>query len=94
MRVQVLIIGGGVAGLGIAWDLTLRSIECVVVERDDLCADTTGRCHGLLHGGGRYAVSDPITARACAEENRIIRKIAGPLVEDGPGLFFRNDYVP
>lgn len=94
MRVQVLIIGGGVTGIGIAWDLTLRGIGCVVVERDDLCAGTTGRCHGLLHGGGRYAVSDPTTARACAEENRIIRKIAGPLVEEGPGLFVALESDP
>ena len=94
MRVQVLIIGGGVTGLGIAWDLTLRGIGCVVVERDDLCAGTTGRCHGVLHGGGRYTVSDPTTARACAEENRIIRKIAGPLVEEGQGIFVALESDP
>ncbi len=94
MREHVLIIGGGVIGLGIAWDLTLRGIGCVLVERDDLCAGTTGRCHGLLHGGGRYAVSDPTTARACAEENRILRRTAGPLVEEYQGLFVALESDP
>lgn len=84
---QVLVIGGGSTGTGIARDLALRGVDVVLVEKGNLTNGTTGRMHGLLHSGGRYAVSDPPSATACLEENRILRDIAGHCIEMTGGLF-------
>jgi len=84
---QVVIIGGGATGAGILWDLSLRGIAAILLEQGDIANGATGRCHGLLHSGGRYAVKDPQAARACAAENRIIKTIAPHCVEEVGGLF-------
>src|SRR5213078_727187 len=49
----------------VARDAAMRGFTTVLVERSDLATGTTGRFHGLLHSGGRYAVKDPIAAREC-----------------------------
>jgi len=84
---QVVIIGGGATGAGILWDLSLRGISATLVEQGDIAHGATGRCHGLLHSGGRYVVKDPATARECVAEGRIIRAIAPHCVDDVGGLF-------
>lgn len=87
LETDAVIIGGGATGSGIARDCALRGIACVLVEKDDFAAGTTGRNHGLLHSGARYAVKDPVSARECVAENRILKKIARHCVEDTGGLF-------
>ncbi len=84
---DVLIIGGGATGGGTALDLALRGLKVALIERADLTDGTSGRYHGLLHSGGRYAVRDPESARECIEENRILRKLAPHAIEDTSGLF-------
>ncbi len=84
---EVLVIGGGVTGAGVARDLVMRGIETIVIEKGDLASGATGRCHGLLHSGGRYAVKDSESAVECIEENRILKKIAAKSIEDTGGLF-------
>ena len=59
----------------------------ILVERRDLADGTTGRYHGLLHSGGRYAVKDPQSARECIAENQILRRVAADCIEDTGGLF-------
>jgi len=86
-RTQVLVIGGGATGAGILWDLTLRGIDAVLVEAQELAYGTSGRCHGLLHSGGRYLVKDSEVARECYEENQIMRRVAAAAIEDTGGLF-------
>jgi glycerol-3-phosphate dehydrogenase len=86
-RTDVLVIGGGATGLGIAWDLTLRGLSVVLVEMGDLSSGTSGRYHGLLHSGARYVVSDPPTARECIQENAVLRRIAPHTIDDTGGLF-------
>ncbi len=86
-RTQVVIIGGGATGAGILWDLSLRGISAILLEQGDMANGATGRCHGLLHSGGRYAVKDAETARDCVAEGRILRAIAPHCVEDVGGLF-------
>lgn len=84
---RVVVVGGGAMGTATARDLALRGAEVVLVERGAFAIGTSGRMHGLLHSGARYAVADPSTARDCARENRILRRIApGCLTETG-GLF-------
>jgi glycerol-3-phosphate dehydrogenase len=65
----------------------MRGVDVTVVERDGLAGGTTGRSHGLLHSGARYAESDPEGAAECIEENRIIRDIAGDCIGDTGGIF-------
>ncbi|MGB8481695.1 MAG: anaerobic glycerol-3-phosphate dehydrogenase subunit GlpA [Acidobacteriaceae bacterium] len=84
---QVVVIGGGATGAGILWDLSLRGISATLLEQGDIANGATGRCHGLLHSGGRYAVKDPDTARECVAENRIIKAIAPHCVDEVGGLF-------
>ncbi|CAM2840002.1 anaerobic glycerol-3-phosphate dehydrogenase subunit A [Vibrio diazotrophicus] len=84
---DVVIIGGGATGTGIMRDCALRGIKCILLEKDDLASGTTGRNHGLLHSGARYAVTDQHSAKECIQENRILKKIARHCIEDTGGLF-------
>ena len=59
---DVLVIGGGATGAGVAWDAALRGLRVVLADRLDLAEGTSGRFHGLLHSGGRYVVKDPKAA--------------------------------
>ncbi|MBP7582631.1 MAG: anaerobic glycerol-3-phosphate dehydrogenase subunit A [Spirochaetes bacterium] len=87
IETRAIIIGGGATGCGTLRDLTLRGIECVLIEKSDVSSGTTGRNHGLLHSGARYAVNDLESARECIAENRILKKIARHCIEDTGGLF-------
>ncbi|MFZ3158389.1 MAG: FAD-dependent oxidoreductase [Smithella sp.] len=89
IKTDVIIIGGGATGCGIARDLALRGIPHCLVEKGDFAAGATGACHGLLHSGGRYAVTDPQAARECYAENLILRRIGKKCVEQTGGLFVR-----
>jgi glycerol-3-phosphate dehydrogenase len=87
LETEVLVIGGGSTGAGVARDAAMRGFKTVLVERRDLADGTTGRYHGLLHSGGRYAVKDPEAAKECVVENAILRRIASDSIEDTGGLF-------
>jgi glycerol-3-phosphate dehydrogenase len=87
VETQVLVVGGGATGVGVARDAALRGLRVTLVERRDLAEGTTGRFHGLLHSGARYAVRDPHSARECIGENRILRRVAAGCIEDTGGLF-------
>lgn len=84
---DVIIIGGGITGAGTARDCAMRGLSTLLVERMDFTAGATGRNHGLLHSGARYAVTDQESARECIQENVILRKIARHCVEETEGLF-------
>src|SRR5918995_2699531 len=84
---QVVIVGGGGTGGALAHDLVLRGLQITLVERGELTSGTTGRHHGLLHSGARYAVNDPESAVECIAENRILRQIAPGSFEENGGLF-------
>lgn len=84
---DVIIIGGGATGAGIARDCSLRGIKALLLERSDIATGATGRNHGLLHSGARYAVTDHESAVECIRENMILRKIAAHCVEETDGLF-------
>ena len=84
---EILVIGGGATGTGVAWDAALRGFKVVLVERRDLTHGTSGRYHGLLHSGGRYAVKDPHGAAECIAENQILRRTHAHCIEDTSGFF-------
>ena len=84
---DVVVIGGGITGAGTARDCAMRGLKVLLVERYDFSTGATGRNHGLLHSGARYAVTDPDSATECIQENMILRKIARHCVEETEGLF-------
>lgn len=84
--VEVIVVGGGATGCGVARDLAQRGVQVLLLEKHDLAFGATGRCHGLLHSGVRYAVKDPVAARECIEENRIVQKVAPHCTEPTGGL--------
>jgi glycerol-3-phosphate dehydrogenase len=95
---DVLVVGGGATGAGVLRDLSRRGLRSLLVERGDFGTGTTGRYHGLLHSGGRYAMKDSNAARECIAENRVLRRIAPASIEDTGGYFVAtpddpDDYV-
>ncbi|MFW6247841.1 MAG: FAD-dependent oxidoreductase [bacterium] len=90
-HVRVAIVGGGGTGAAILHDLTLRGFSCTLYERGELTSGTTGRHHGQLHSGARYAVNDVEIARECIEEVHVLRRIASESIEMNYGLFLALD---
>lgn len=84
---DVIIIGGGATGAGTARDCARRGLRVLLLERFDISTGATGRNHGLLHSGARYAVTDRESAEECIKENMILRRIASHCVEETDGLF-------
>lgn len=84
---QVIIIGAGATGSGLARDLALRGVSCLLLEQGEVNAGASGRNHGLLHSGARYAVVDPRAAAECAAEGAILKRIMPQCVDDCGGLF-------
>lgn len=84
---DVIIIGAGATGAGTARDCSMRGLKTLLVERLDFTAGATGRNHGLLHSGARYAVTDGESATECIKENMTLRRIARHCVEETGGLF-------
>lgn len=84
---DVIIIGGGITGAGTARDCSLRGLKVLLIERNDIATGATGRNHGLLHSGARYAVTDKESASECIKENMTLKKIARHCVDDTSGFF-------
>ena len=84
---DVVVIGGGVTGAGIARDCAKRGLKTVLLERLDVASGASGRNHGLLHSGARYAVKDEESAQECISENMILKQIAPHCLEKTGGLF-------
>ena len=84
---DVIIAGGGITGAGVARDCALRGLKVLLVERFDMSTGATGRNHGLLHSGARYAVTDHESAKECIAENKILRSIAPHCIDPTGGLF-------
>lgn len=99
---DVIIIGGGATGAGTLRDCSLRGLKAALIERSDIATGATGRNHGLLHSGARYAVTDQESAQECISENQILRHIARHCVDETDGFFislpdddlaFQNKFV-
>jgi len=87
LKTQVLIIGGGATGTGLARDLALRGVQCILVEQYDINAGASGANHGLLHSGARYVSSDTGSAKVCRDEGGLLKRLAPHCIEDTGGLF-------
>lgn len=84
---HAIVIGAGFTGVAVAYDLAQRGMAVTVFEKGPLVNGTSGRTHGLLHSGARYAVDDPESAIECIDENIILRKIVPQVIEPNGGLF-------
>lgn len=93
---HAIVVGAGFTGVAIAHDLALRGFDVTVVERGPIVNGTSGRTHGLLHSGARYAVNDQESAIECIRENQILRLIVSDTIEPNGGLFIgitEEDYA-
>ncbi|MBS1189895.1 MAG: FAD-dependent oxidoreductase [Rhodocyclaceae bacterium] len=80
---DLLVIGGGATGLGIAVDAAARGYAVLLVERDDFAQGTSSRSTKLVHGGVRYLQQGNLgLVREALEERGILRRNAPHLVRD------------
>lgn len=78
---DLLVIGGGITGAGIARDAALRGLRTVLVERDDFASGTSSRSSRLVHGGVRYLEHGYLhLVFESSRERRILHEIAPHLV--------------
>lgn len=92
---DVLVIGGGINGTGIARDLALRGVSVALVERRELGSGTSWASSGMIHGGLRYLQQDPeVTHHSCLDSGAI-QRIAPHLVFRIPFLMpvFSDDRI-
>ena len=70
---DVVVIGGGVTGAGVARDLSLRGLSVLLLEKGDWGAGTTGASSWMIHGGPRYLEFDwDTTRRSCIDAGHIV----------------------
>ncbi len=87
-RVDVLVIGGGITGAGIARDAARRGLSVALVEMNDLAFGTSSRSSKLIHGGLRYLEAYEFSlVFESVSERRILQDIAPHLVNPLGFLF-------
>jgi len=88
-KFDVLVIGGGVTGAGIALDAASRGLSIAVIEGQDWASGTSSRSSRLVHGGLRYLynLDFKLVAEALRERGRLLTTIAPHLVEAQPFLW-------
>ncbi|HEX7846633.1 MAG TPA: glycerol-3-phosphate dehydrogenase/oxidase, partial [Chitinophagaceae bacterium] len=80
---DVLVIGGGATGLGIALDAISRGYTCLLLEQADFAKGTSSRSTKLVHGGVRYlAQGDVRLVREASIERGLLHRNAPHLVRD------------
>ncbi|MDF2790639.1 MAG: glpD, partial [Neobacillus sp.] len=77
---DVLVIGGGITGAGIALDATTRGMKTALVEMQDFAAGTSSRSTKLIHGGLRYLKQLEVKMVAEVGKERAIVYENGPHV--------------
>jgi glycerol-3-phosphate dehydrogenase len=86
---DVVVIGGGVTGAGVALDAASRGLSVVLLEAGDLASGTSSRSGKTAHGGLRYLeqLNFSLVAEALRERDLMIRTLAPHLVAPEPFLF-------
>lgn len=99
---DVLVVGGGITGAGVALDAAARGLRVVLIEADDLAFGTSRFSSKLVHGGLRYlATGDLATARESAQERHLLMTAIAPhlihplaqLLPFAPGISLRQRVV-
>ncbi|HZE07680.1 MAG TPA: glycerol-3-phosphate dehydrogenase/oxidase [Gemmatimonadaceae bacterium] len=79
---DVLVIGGGITGCGVARDAAMRGLDVALFERDDFASGTSGRSSRLVHGGIRYLEHGQVhLVHESIRERQILLRIAPHLVK-------------
>ncbi|MFO0586919.1 MAG: glycerol-3-phosphate dehydrogenase/oxidase [Polyangiaceae bacterium] len=84
--VDVVVIGGGVNGVGVARDAAMRGLSVALFERNDLAFGASGNSSGMIHGGVRYLTYDPHVTETSCRDSGHIQAIA-------PHLLFRIPFL-
>ena len=83
---DVIVLGGGANGAGVARDCALRGLSVLLLERADLGVGATGNSSGMIHGGIRYMLSDRHVTELACRDSGYIQRIA-------PHLLFRIPFL-
>jgi len=74
---DLLVVGGGITGAGVAREAALRGLSVILLDRGDFASGTSSRSSKLIHGGIRYLAQGDIgLVREAARERSILRSIA------------------
>jgi glycerol-3-phosphate dehydrogenase len=86
-RFEVLVVGGGITGCGIALDAASRGLKTALIDKGDFAGGTSGKSSKLIHGGLRYLrqLQFKVTIEASREKARL-KRLAPHLIEDLPFL--------
>jgi glycerol-3-phosphate dehydrogenase len=84
--VDVVVVGGGVNGTGVARDAAMRGLRVALFERNDLAFGASGNSSGMIHGGPRYLLYDPEVTETSCRDSGHIQAIA-------PHLLFRIPFL-
>jgi glycerol-3-phosphate dehydrogenase len=84
---DAVVVGGGIAGAGVARELALRGLSCLLVDKGDFASGTTARSSKLIHGGLRYLeLFDFALVRESLRERETLARLAPHLVRPLPFL--------
>lgn len=84
---DIVIIGGGITGAGVARDAVLRGLSVALIEAQDFASGTSSRSSKMIHGGLRYLIQGDIpVVKESASERATLHRIA-------PHLAKRSSYV-
>jgi glycerol-3-phosphate dehydrogenase len=88
-RFDVLVVGGGITGCGVALDAASRGLATALVEARDLASGTSSRSSKLIHGGLRYLeqLDFALVREALRERELILTRLAPHLVRPVPFLY-------
>ena len=86
---DVLVIGGGVTGTGVALDAATRGLEVAMVEQRDFASGTSSRSSKLIHGGLRYLeqLNFSLVREALQERGLLLDRLAPHLIRPVPFLY-------
>src|SRR3954451_17278471 len=83
---DVIVIGGGVNGVGVARDASMRGLRVALFERNDLAFGASGNSSGMIHGGVRYLPYAPAVTETSCRDSGHIQAIA-------PHMLFRIPFL-
>ena len=85
---DLLVIGGGITGAGVARDAAMRGLSVALIEAQDLASGTSSRSSKMIHGGLRYLVAgDVAVVKESASERATLHRIAPHLGRKLPTSF-------
>jgi glycerol-3-phosphate dehydrogenase len=85
---DVLVVGGGIVGAGVARDAQMRGLRVLLVDQADFASGTSSRSSRLLHGGLRYLAQGRIgLVREASREKVLLRRLAPHLCQPLPFVF-------